>query len=386
MTYVAPLWRPFVAALDGSGITDYSKLTSDRAIEVTLNAPLMAEGTVPSDNPQVWIPYDDVYDDPYLDEGTRLMWWFRRESLTPPYYAVRAATLVNLVHDVAAQDNARTRFVGHDPWMLLFSRLVRTEAGALPGEDGISWTATKVAIIIGQIIRNTINYPTPGDGHCFLDAGDGSRIGEGSQYGDWGGTAFYAGTLEALPVIDYNISQGTSVGQAMQDLCAAGHCDIVLTPIYDPLNRPNYLCELNVYVEAGQTRDEAIFAWNLPGRSLVGVDRQQDGAQRVNRFYAEAGPGGVTGAAPVQEDTASITKFGPYEGRQFYPAYRGNGAVTAVTGLAEQQVALRAEGRQTVTIRPAPERSPRPWQDYGLGDRVPTWAGPTKFRKLLGSF
>lgn len=384
---VPPLWRNFVAALDGSGITDYSKLTADRKIEVVLNAPLSAEGTVPSDNPQVWLPYDgDGYDDPYLSEGSRLMWWFRKESSIPPYYTVRAATIVNLVQDDAAQDNARTRFVGHDPWTYMFSRLVRNLDGSMIGENGISWTNTKVAVIIGELLRNTIDAR----GHAYIDGGDGTRVGEGSQYGNWGGTEFFEGTLEALPVIDYVIPQGTTVGQAWQALCKDGYCDIILKPIYDPINRPNYLCELNVYAQAGQTRDEAIFAWNAPGRSLTGISRLEDGSQRANQIYYEAGQGGSIGAAPVQEDITSQNKYGKYEAQQFFPGYVANtpdqvaAAIASVTGLASDALGYRKNTKTTVTFTPAPERSPRPWQDYNLGDRVPVWVKPQGFRKLLG--
>lgn len=385
MTYLSPYWKEFVADLAGAGITDLSKVVGDRVLTNILNGPLTVSGSVQTANPQVWTPYDgDGYDDPYLSEGTRLMWWFRRESDVPPYYVPRAAVLVDMVQDDAQQDDARTRFVGHDPWMLMFSRLVRNEDGSLVGKDGISWNDTKVSVIVCEILRNTINYPTPGAGHAFIDAGNGDRVGEGSQYQDWGGTEWYAGTLDADPVVDWNIPQGTSVGQAWQQLCQAGECDILLRPIYDPMLRPNYLVEISVLAQAGVTNDTAIFAWNLPGRSLVGLSRQQDGSQRANRIYDEAGQGGTAAVAPVQEDAASIAKYGPYEARQFYPGLTGGGALAAATSLAQQQLALRATGKQTVTFRPAPERSPRPWQDYDLGDRVPVWADPSGFRQLLG--
>ncbi len=369
MPVEAPLWRYFVAALDGSGITDYSRLASDRTVEVILNGPLSTAGTVPSDNPQVWIPYDgDGYDDPYLSEGTRLLWGFRREP-NPPYqqYVVRAATIIQLVEDAAQQDDARTRFVGWDPWHYMMSRPVTDIDGVLPGPDGISWDDTEVGVIVAQLLRNTIlNY-----GHAYIDAGT-----------TYEGTAFWGGSLSSLPVIDWNIPQGTSVGQAWQDLCAAGYCDIVLDPIYDPLNRPNYLCDMSVYAQAGVTRDEQIFAWNTPGRNLVGLDRQQNGALRVNVYEAFAGQGG-TGGQVTSIGNDSITKYGAYVTQRFFPGAQGGAAITAITSLAEQQIALRSVGQQTVTFTPAPERSPRPWVDYQLGDRVPVWALKEQFRQLL---
>ncbi len=377
----APLWRFLLTALDGTGITDLSKITSDRVCEVVLNAPLTLGGTVPSDNPQVWIPYDDAYDDPYLEEGTRFLFGFRRESESPPYYTVRASTIVKLINDEAQQDDARTAFQGRDPWDYMFSRPVCNFDGSLPGPDGIQFTDTQVATVIEVLLNNTFQN----QGHTFIDVPDLMPNGDvnGQASGFWTGTIETATAMKVgvPPDPPYVIAQNTSVGQAWQQLCALGICDIVLKPIYDPVNRPNYLVELNVYEEAGVTNDAAIFAWNLPGRSLVGLSRQQDGAQRANEVLFYAGPGGSVGAAPAQVDAASEAKFGVYTAQQFWP---GQTTVPAVTSLAQEQLRLRKNGQQTVTFRPAPERSPRPWIDYDLGDRVPVWASPQGFRKLLG--
>ncbi len=391
MAVVAPLWRYFLADLSGTGITDLSKITSDRTVDTVLNAPLSMSGTVPSDNKKVWLPWtEDGYDDPYLAEGTRLMWGFRQESDLPPYWTCRGATIVQLVEDTAEQDDARTRFVGWDPWHYMFSRPVTDIDGSLPGENGLSFNDTKVSVIVCELLRNTIlNF-----GFAYIDAGDGSRSGEGSQYQDYAGSAEYGGFLDDDPVIDWNIPQGTSVGQAWQDLCAAGECDIILTPIYEPFGRTvgsdlvvNFLCEISVYAQAGQTRDNQKFSWNMPGRNLVGIDRQQDGSSRINDFMAFAGPGGTSGGQVTVIDNPSITKYGAYVGQQFFPGLNGPDVVAnidAAEALAQQQVNLRATGRQTVTITPASGRGPRPWIDYQLGDRVPVLASAQKFRQLLG--
>ncbi len=370
---VAPLWRFFVANLDGAGITDYSKLASDRMVEVVLNAPLTMAGTVPSDDPQVWTPYtDDGYDDPNLAEGTRLLWGFRRESNTPPYYTVRAATMVQLVQDTAQQDDARTRFQGWDPWQYMMYRPVMDSGGNVPGVNGLSFTNTQASVIIAELLRNTID----GEGFAYIDAGS-----------TYSGTGFYTGTLEtgAGMEIDINFAQGTSVGQAWKQITDMGVCDIVLDPIYDPANRANYLVQLNVYAQAGATRDEVIFAWNLPGRSLVGINRQEDGSQRANSTQFRAGQGGWWSDGTVLTDGASLAKYGSYWAQQFFPQVTGKNAIDVVNFLAQQQLELRANGTETITFTPAPERSPRPWQDYQLGDRVPVWASETKFRRLLGA-
>lgn len=394
MSIEAPLWRYFIAALDGSGITDYSKLASDRVVEVVLNAPLSMSGTVPSDNPQVWIPYDgDGYDDPYLNEGTRLLWGLRRESSTPPYYTVRAATIVQLVNDEAAQDNARTAFTGWDPWHYMMSRPACNLDGTLPGPNGLQYVNTQASVIIAELLHNTIvNH-----GFAYIDAGDGTQVGP--QYQDYGGSAEYNGTLEigvgmllgVPPDPPFTIAQGTSVGEAWRQITDLGVCDIILEPIYVPTGRTvligptvhyNFLVQLNVYEAAGSIVDEAIFAWNTPGRSLVGLSRQEDGSGRANKIQFFAGQGGVNGAGVPQTGAAAVTKYGEYWAQQFFPSAT---AAFQVTDLASQQLALRASGRTTVTFTPAPERSPRPWQDYYLGDRVVVSASKEKFRKALGT-
>lgn len=372
-SFNSPLWRFFIANRAGEGLTDFSKLATDRVVEVILNGPLSISGTVPSDNPQVYIPRA-TNGDPYLSEGTSLMWAFRRESATPPYYVVRGAGLVQLVQDSAQQDIARTSFAAHDPWRYLFSRPICDTDGTLPGPDGLTYPAgMEISEVIGTLLANTIIN----QGHTYIDAGV-----------TYIGTGFYTGTLETgagmqVPVGGITFQQGLSVGEAWQQITNNNICDIVLDPIYDPRNRPNYLVQLNVYAQAGSTRDEQIFAWNAPGRSLVALERQEDGVGRANQIIFFTGIGGVfdSPSIPIASDSSSTYKYGQYWAQQFFP---GQFVRLIVQSLAERQLSLRRAGRTTVTIKPAPERSPRPWQDYSLGDRVPVWALPEGFRKLLG--
>ncbi len=371
-SFSSPLWRYFIADLAGDGIVDYSKLASDRVIEVVLNGALSMTGTVPSDNVLVWLDGPNDFD-PYLAKGTRLLWGFRRESSTPPYYVVRAATLVQLIEDSAAQDDARSKFTGYDPWKYLMARPVVNASGDLPGADGLSFTATQASVVIASLLAWTIQ-DTKG-GHTYIDAG-----------ATYIGTGFYTGTLETAAgmVIDINFPQGTSVGQAWQMITDMNVCDIVLDPIYDPRNRPNYLCQLNVYAQAGSIKDEQIFAWNLPGRSIIGLNRLEDMTQAANRIWYGTGPGATVNrpATSIANDLTSIAKYGNYWAQQIYP---GQDEPTVVQSLADRQLSLRKDGKETVTFKPAPERSPRPWQDYELGDRVPVWASQQGFRRVLGA-
>lgn len=370
---MSPLWRFVVGDLKTFEVLSFlDRLASQRTVTFTLNTPAVATGVIPSDNPEINIPWPDPTSDPFLTEGSRVLWGLRQE--TPGSYVIRSAKMILQLEDAAGSDNAFTTYTAEDPWRYLFSRPVCNADGTLPGPKGISFTATRVDVIAATLLRNTI----VNNGIVGIDAGDGS-IGAPPAYQDWGGTSFFGGTINASTVIDINFAQGTSVGQAWKTLCDGDYCDIVLLPIYDPINRPGYLVEFNIKDQWGTTKDDQIFAWDEPSRSLVGLHRLIEGTQRANeiKFFAGQGgnaPGGQT--IPVQEDLTSKAKYGEYWRQQFWPAQN---VAAAVEALAQAQLMLSKDGRTTVTFSPAPQRSPVPFNDYYLGDRVPVYAS-NRFR------
>lgn len=369
----SPRWRYFVAALNGQGIADWSKLASDRVVRTLLNAPCSMSGKVPSWDPQVYLPYSDDYADPYLAEGTRLLWGLRRESTEIPYYTCRGATLIQLVQDEAQGDTATSSFVGYDPWQYLFSRPVVNVDGKLPGDEGISWSNTQASEIITQLLRNTIFA----HGHAYIDGGNESL-----------GTLFYTGTLETGPGMEIeaiNFEAGTTVGDAWSQIVDTGQCDIVLEPIYDPFNRPNYLSQLNVYAQAGATRDEVVFGWDAAGgRNVSSLNRAiEGGTTRANKAQYWSGGAGQTGRSVVGTNTPAITKYGQYWALQTFPDLSDKRMVPIVNAYAAETVRMRGSGRTTVTFTAVTERAPRPWQDYQLGDIVRVVASAQNFRQAL---
>jgi hypothetical protein len=50
--------------------------------------------------------------------------------------------------------------------------------------------------------------------------------------------------------------------------------------------------------------------------------------------------------------------------------------------LAAEQLRLRKSFKETLTVNPAPERSPEPFVDYYLGDRVPVYVS-NRMRQAL---
>lgn len=361
--FQSPFWRFVVLDRDTFETLSFlDQFATSRTATFTLNQPAVATGKVPSDNPEVNIPWPTVDDDPFVAEGVRVLYGFRREGTLadPPVWVARFAGMVMQIEDTAETDTAYSHFTAYDPWQYLLSRPVCNADGSLPGPNGISFTAADANTIALELLLNTITN----QGDVGIDAGVA-----------WGGTGFYTGTIETCDAIDINFPQGTSVGQAWQTLTQMNVCDIVLDPIYDPTNRPRYLVQFNIYAQAGSPQDSAIFAWDRPSRSLVGLSRLiEGGTQRANvvKFFAGQG-GSATGGQTIatQTDAASIAKFGEYWRQQFFP---NQTVAAAVLALAQAQLELSQAGRVTVALTPAPERSPQPLLEYNLGDRVPVYA------------
>lgn len=370
----SPLWRWIATTLNPQTLTDLSQVATGRRIEYRLNGPAVATCTVPADSPKV-----NILDagDPFVEEGVRCLLGFRREGGFPPW-VIRYAGLILLTGDAAESEDADTLVTAYDPWKYLERRPVQCldltncpegylmpTGGVLPGPDGMSFGATEAGVVALTLLRNTI----VNDGDCFIDAGAA-----------WGGTGFYAGTIETTTQIDINFQQGLSVAEAWRQLVETGEVDLILRPIYDPINRPGILCELDVYAEAGETRFDAVFGWDQGPRSLVGTNRTKDGTQRANRIqlYQDQGGDPVT----LQSDATSIARYGNYWYQQFYPVQTQD---IPVESLAALMLQLRADGKTVVTVNPAPERSPSPFTEYYLGDTVPIYAS-SKFRREMSGF
>jgi IPT/TIG domain len=370
LPYRSPAWRFVVLDLvTFETLSFLDHLASGRVVTYTLDAAAQAEMVVPSANPEINIPWPDPNSDPFLTEGSRVLYGFRRDGEEPIPWTPRFAGIIMQLEDTAQSDQAYSHLTAWDPWEYLKMRPVCNIDGSLPGPNGISFTDTTVDQIIGELLRNTIENQGP----VGIDMGD-----------LYGGTTFYDGTIETCVSVSINFPQGTTLGDAWTQLTNQSDCDIVLTPIYDPTNRPGYLVQANVYNQAGSPRDDAIFAWNMPSRSLVQISRLIDGTLRANvvKFFSGLGGSATDGSTiPAQIDVYSIDKFGEYWRQQFFPAQN---IADIVKLLAQAELALSKNGRTTVTISPAPERSPIPFDDYFLGDEVPVYASNALRAPLAG--
>ena len=357
--YRPPDWRYVIADLDSVSVTFLDRIASDRIIEFDLNTPTTISGVVKSSEPEVNILHTDG--DPFLAEGNRLLYAFRREGDVAQPWVIRAAGKILEIQDEGNPDISRSRFTAIDPWGELYMRQCRNLDGELPGEPGLIFTNEPVGEIALELLRRTIQYA----GTVHLDAGV-----------TWGGEINYDGFIADTEPIDYNVQRGKTVGEVWEDLCATGLMDIEITPVYDIDDRPGYVGEPRSTrslptrtSRVASRRHNAIFAWDKPPRTLAGITRTIDGRRRGNwlQFYTRYG----NLAADVLEDAAAQAKYGQYEYVQFFPDQIN---VDRVAEWSTAQLDLRKRGIRSVTPLPSQQQPPLLWHEFFVGDLVPVYA------------
>lgn len=365
----AKQWRSLVTDRAGKQLTVLDRLATQRSFNYVLGGPAEARGRVPSDNPQVNILNTDGQ--PFVEEGDRLLYCFRREAPGGgDPWVIRFSGILQQLEDATRTEDATSAYVAYDPWQYCFSRpcrnIVNPTSGApamvgLIGADGLRYLNTSPA----QMVREQLALacmPLGSDPYTIFPITD-APIDQ---------LYLIDGTIDlTIPPQTWTIQQGTSVGQLMQDVMSQGWCDVTIDPLYDPLVNPGMLGILNVVAKAGSYKPTAIFAWDKPKRSLVGVSKLVDGTRRTNRMRIYGAQGGAP--VPTGEDSASQAAYGIYEEDQFMPGLIQPEAYVSAAQLASQEVQLRKNGAITYTVDPAAERSPMPLRDYALGDWMPLY-------------
>ncbi len=207
------------------------------------------------------------------------------------------------------------------------------------------------------------------------------------QFDSLGGGPYYTsghytgGGVNATPLINFNVQQGSTVGQAWASLASAGNdiggtaqcIDIIVEPVWDPVNRPGYTSQVAIYNLAGADRPIAPMSWGRFNMAATTADREHDGTPgsfiNVAQFYA--GPGGAAGIGTVEANHASYLKYYPYWSQQYFP---GQPNVAAVDAYAVQAVQLHKSGKRTFVVNPDPLRAALPFRDYQVGDRIPVFS------------
>lgn len=334
-----------------------------RRIAKTVNQATVLEGGVWPDEFRINEIVGDGY--PRLAQSNRFVHVFERTGGTPPW-RIREAGILMSPQDEGDADQPLTHFTAYDPWKYLEARPCMDSDGELPPSEGFEYLNIPGNEIALDLLLNTITE----EGTVHIDAGE-----------DWGGTAFYEGTIETTDQLVFTAGYGESVSDAWNRLCDTGTLDLVLTAIWDPENRPGYTHELSVYSLAGSEKPSAVFAWGMLNRSVTRIDRMHDGTPGAffNKVQYHAGQGGppVPAAGPLV-NALSVAAFGSYWAQQFFPSQTSTDETAgAVYAMAQQALELAKQGRRSITLQPTPERAPRPYDEYTIADRVPIYAPRT---------
>ncbi len=341
-------WRYILTDMETVPIVDLEKHARNRSIEFSLNERTAISGVVSSDSPLVNGTHTDGF--PLLTEGNRLLYAFRRDydgvPDTNPPWTCRAAGIVLELTDNGDENRATTTFVALDPWQYLYSLPLVNPDHPFDGTYDVTYVATPLDEIVVNLLTNIGFYTTNLGGAAGIDLA--------------------GGTIESLPAITMTFQRETTIGECLDMCCAAG-CDIVLTPVYDPVGSPGILCALNIYAQAGTERN-IVFGWDKGPRSLRNDNRDIDGTLRQNniRFHLRAQDDSTEVTVTVTS-AASVARFGDYWGTQYFPAADQE---DTIQGYADSRFAEVSEDKRVVSLGPMPERSPDPFVDYYLGDSV----------------
>lgn len=341
-------WRYILTDMDTVPIVDLEKHARSRSIEYALNQKVTIAGLVNSDSPLINGTHTDGF--PLLTEGNRLLYAFRRDYDGDPVandpWTCRASGIVLELTDNGGENDAQTSFVALDPWQYLYSLPLVNPDHPFDGTYDVTYAATPLNDIVVDLLTNIGFYTTNLGGAAGID--------------------LTGGTIETLPAMTMTFQRETSIGECLDQCCAAG-CDIVLTPVYDPIGSPGILCALNIYASAGAEKN-IVFGWDKGPRSLVNDNRDIDGTVRQNniRFHLQAQTDNSEVTVTVT-NAASVARFGDYWGTQYFPAAE---QTDTIQGYADSVFAEVSEDKRVVSLGPMPERSPEPFVDYYLGDTV----------------
>ena len=333
--------------------------------------------------------------DPFVAQSNRLCYLFMRLAAalpwTPEYLAANpwqcvASGIAMSPQDQATSEIGTTTLTVWDAWQLLNGiPCFLDDLGTGIDSDGLQQNAYG-NVTAFQTVQNAIASLTALDllgplaGVLTIDLPP-----------EYGGTEYYTGTNQMTPFLYYQIQQATSVGQLLTDLCTAGdseqgtsNCiDIVFEPIWDPIYRPGYTCQMSVYNLAGRQRPAAPMTWATGPRTSPTANRQHDGTPagfvNVAEFYV--GQGGYPiylPPTPPPNNAESVEKYGPYVSMQTfsdeYAQALGGAGTGSVQAFAYLTLNLQKQGKRTFTVDPDPIRGGIPFLDYYIGDRVPVLA------------
>ncbi len=344
-----PTVRLFVTNLVSRTLSVLDNRTTNKEFLWTLNQPAYHTGQVGSDDHITNQPFPDADSPSVVSNNVSLIYALQRwPNATPPYQPIWGGILFTVEDE--GSDAPTTRYTAFDPWQLMMSRPVRNpDTDALPGVDGLKFPPDSRAsdIALALLVTSEAN-----EGESHIDFSD-------------------LGLVDDTAPLPYGIKfdQGSTVGDAWQQLVDTGTIDIVLTPMYEPITAPGKVVRFNTNPSYGSIRYSATMGWDTAGHGVAQMSRMVDGTRLANRVRNYAGQGGLP--VPLQSDAASIALYGIYYAQQFFPGTLDRQRVELLA-LADLQI--RKDGARSITLDVAPERSLLAVRDYWLGDYVGVWA------------
>jgi hypothetical protein len=358
-------WKWLVCALNGHGLTNLDRIATNQSMQFVLDDQFQMTCDVPSDNQSVFQKAADG--SPRVAQGRRLIYGFRRDgTVSQKPWQCRYAGTLSIAQDQATADEPVTHLTSNDAWAWAKSLPVLTPGGFLLPSKGYTYFNKTGNYIARDVIANAYTWI-----QTQFGSGSPTHFTWPVDFNDLANFLLIdiaGGHYDTTDIIEnFPIQQNASVADVWTQLTQTGGLDIVLDPVYAPREAPGRIARLNVYSQAGSDKTGATFGWDMFPRNLVGVDHLIDTTQLENwvQFFA----GGIV--APHASSPASISHYGPYIAQKNIT----QGSAAAVNLLALAEVALRKRGKETLTIDPAPERSPDPFTHYYLGDTVYVNAG-----------
>jgi hypothetical protein len=397
-------WRWVITdILEGAPLTTLDRVARERSIQYERNQSTLITSTQSSDDPSVNTIFQDINGHlfPYLAEGDRLLYCLRRDygagpddvparvgGSTGPWYP-RAAGVILQYDDAATSEDGNTTLSAYDPWEYLrHVPVIRNRTDPADNELLHNWdviypyevfSIDEIIIDLLEQAKSFYNVPP---------FNWGATSGPRNMFVDWGWSAQYAGTIETVAppssgtIVDGGVifEKGTSIADAFAMLIEIANCDIVLTPIYDPVNRPGILCELSVFNTSGAQRPGVQFAWDYTPWSVEDVSRLVDGTGRANRINLHTTQGGDS--VGIVTESTSVNRFGEYWLEQWFMQPDHSESLAPWAQTLKDTI---SEHPRTVQISPLPERSPEPFIDYFVGDEVEVLAS-SNLRATMSGF
>lgn len=379
-------WRIAICTLDGTVLSFLSPVATNLQLKFPLCRPASIAFQVPSFDPHVNILAGDGL--PYLSGGNRVIKAWRREA-PESEWVLRFAGIVWNLQDSGEANATYTNVTAYDPMQMLTKRIIRSSTGTF--HEDVVLALQRGDVIAKAIVDRTITYAGP----CGIDTAPGVFTLSPQQSQEWTQQFVATGLIDLCdtglldvwfdPVDQVDgilawMSAGPARGKYSADIDMADFRGPWLTTVSYTTGQivthggVTYIANADNSAEPPPDVDWDVLPENLerpnlsfaaPGHSAFSLDRSvsMDGFANSLYFY----PGNVNMPVVTAEDTDSEALYYTYEDVSVLSDIVDP---VAVQFLANQQLAMRAQPKDLVTLMPVPGRAFLPWRNYFLGDMI----------------